>query len=303
MAAERFGNVAAPTVVIPPNVFASARDTMGVFFEPISRVDRTTAARDFLDTAKSRKRAEILERYTPLRGRKVLEIGSGFGTNVAAWTLEFSIDGYGVEPSSDGFDAGYTASRELLAANGIDPERIIDAPGERLPFPDSTFDIVYSANVLEHTNEPDRVLTEAIRVLRPGGILHVEVPNHLSYFEGHYMVFTPPLVHRRVLPAWITLLGRDPAFSRTLQTQINPLWCRRVLQRIGRTYPLEIVSFGEDIFLERLARPFKFEAEGVAQRLSWIVRTIQFLNAGNWIGASIVAARGYYPLYLTVRRR
>ena len=99
---------------------------MGVFFEPISRVDRTTAARDFLDTAKSRKRAEILERYTPLRGRKVLEIGSGFGTNVAAWTLEFSIDGYGVEPSSDGFDAGYTASRELLAANGEPLPGVVD---------------------------------------------------------------------------------------------------------------------------------------------------------------------------------
>lgn len=85
-------------VVVPPGVFDAARDTIGVFFEPISRVDRTTAARDFLDTSKSLKRAEILERYTTLRGGKVLEIGSGFGTNVAVWTLDFAIDGYGVEP-------------------------------------------------------------------------------------------------------------------------------------------------------------------------------------------------------------
>src|ERR1700737_1383843 len=156
---------------------------MGSFFEPISRIDRVTAARDFLDTSKSLKRAEILERYATLRGSKLLEIGSGFGTNVAVWTLNYSIDGYGVEPSTQGFDGGHVASKRLLAANGIDQERIIDAVGEHLPFPDQSFDIVYSANVLEHTNEPDRVLAEAVRVLRPGGILHMEVPNHMSYFE------------------------------------------------------------------------------------------------------------------------
>jgi len=36
----------------------------------------------------------------------VLEIGSGFGTNLAIWVREFGVDGYGVEPTSPGFDAG-----------------------------------------------------------------------------------------------------------------------------------------------------------------------------------------------------
>lgn len=290
-------------VVIPDDVFDVARDTLGTFFEPISRVDRVTAARDFLDTSKSLKRAEILERYTTLHGRKVLEIGSGFGTNVAVWVLEYSIDGYGVEPSSEGFDAGYAASRQLLTANGIDPDRIISGVGEHLPFSDQSFDIVYSANVLEHTTEPDRVLTEAIRVLRPGGILHMEVPNHMSYFEGHYLLLQPPLVHRLILPAWVRLFGRDPSFAKTLRTQINPFWFRRVFRTIQATYPLEIVSFGEDVFLERLAHPFRFEAEGVSSRLATIIRALQFVNRRNWIGKLIVSARGYYPMYVTVRRR
>jgi SAM-dependent methyltransferase len=290
-------------VVIPNDVFAAARDTIGAFFEPISRIDRVTAARDFLDVSKSLKRAQILERYATLRGSKVLEIGSGFGTNVAAWILEYAIDGYGVEPSSQGFDGGYAASKQLLEANGIDPARIVGAVGEHLPFPEHSFDIVYSANVLEHTNEPERVLEEAVRVLRPGGTLHMEIPNHLSYFEGHYLLLQPPLVSRRILPAWVSLLGRDSTFSKTLQTQINPIWCRRVLQKINLTYPLEIVSFGEDIFLERLSRPFAFEAEGVSSRLRTLIRVLQVVNRWNWIGALIVAARGYYPMYVTVRRR
>jgi SAM-dependent methyltransferase len=289
-------------MVVPAEVFATARDTMGAFFEPISRVGRDTLASDFLDVSKAKKRAELLQRYAQLRGRKVLEIGSGFGTNLAAWTLEFGIDGFGVEPSSEGFDSGFLASRQLLAANGVDPERIIDAAGERLPFADESFDIVYSANVLEHTTQPDVVLAEAVRVLRRGGILHVEVPNHLSYFEGHYMLLQPPLFDRRILPAWVSLLGRDPAFARTLRTQINPRWCRRVLRDIGKTYPLDVLSLGDDIFLERLAVPFTFETKGVAGRLAPIVRIVQACNRWNWMGKLIVAARGYYPLYITVRR-
>jgi SAM-dependent methyltransferase len=290
-------------MVVPPEVYATARDTIGAFFEPIARVTRDSLARDFLDISKARSRAQLLERYVQLRGSKLLEIGSGFGTNLVAWTLDFGIDGCGVEPSSNGFDSGFMASRQLLQANGIDPERIIDAAGEHLPFADEMFDIVYSANVLEHTNQPEIVLAEAIRVLRRGGTLHVEVPNHLSYFEGHYLIPQPPLFDRRILPAWVSLLGRDPAFSRTLRTQINPNWCRRVLRDIAKIYPLDVISLGDDIFLERLAVPFKFETKGVASRLAPIIRIVQACNRWNWMGKLIVAARGYYPLYLTIRRR
>ncbi len=275
---------------------------MGAFFEPISRIDRTSAAHDFLDLSKSRKRAELLARYSPLQGKRLLEIGSGFGTNLAVWIRDYGVDGYGVEPSSEGFDAGFHASKELLRANGIDDERITNAVGEQLPFPDSAFDIVYSANVLEHTQDPNAVVREAIRVLRPGGILHMEVPNHLSYFEGHYLLVMPPLVNRHILPAWVSLLGRDAAFSKTLQTQINPRWFRRVLNDVGKEYPLEIVSLGDDIFLERIARPFQFETQGASHRLGKLLRALQFVNRWNWIGKAIVAAQGYYPMYVTVRR-
>jgi SAM-dependent methyltransferase len=42
---------------------------------------------------------------------------------------------------------------------------------EHLPFPDGTFDAVTSLEALEFTPDPDAVITEMIRVLRPGGLL------------------------------------------------------------------------------------------------------------------------------------
>jgi SAM-dependent methyltransferase len=46
----------------------------------------------------------------------------------------------------------------------------------RLNYPDATFDIVFLNYVLEHTCEPNLVLDEGLRVLRPGGLLGMIVP-------------------------------------------------------------------------------------------------------------------------------
>ena len=290
------------TISVPASVFELAAQSMGAFFEPISHVERRAAARDFLDLTKSHKRAAILQRYEAIEARRVLEIGSGFGTNLAVWIALYGADAVGVEAGSEGFDEGYRASRILLAANGIDPGRVINASGEALPFSDGSFDIVYSANVLEHTSDPQLVLSEALRVLRPGGLLHMELPNFLSYFEGHYLVPMPPVLRRPVLSWWVRLLGRDPAFSRTLRTEINPVWCRQALRALRDTYPHDLVSLGADLFLERLAHPFAFETQMVETRLGRSVGLLHRANRRNWIGRLIVGVGGWYPIYLTVRR-
>ena len=47
---------------------------------------------------------------------------------------------------------------------------------ERLSFPDGVFDVVVCTQVLEHVAEPERVLCELQRVLRPGGRLLLSAP-------------------------------------------------------------------------------------------------------------------------------
>lgn len=53
-----------------------------------------------------------------------------------------------------------------------------------LPFPDESFDVVCAMDFLEHVEEPDRVIKEASRVLRPGGVFffHTFSKNILAYF-------------------------------------------------------------------------------------------------------------------------
>jgi SAM-dependent methyltransferase len=64
--------------------------------------------------------------------------------------------------------------------------------GESLPFPDESFDLVVSDNVLEHLEDPTQVFSEVQRVLRPGGYFIAKTPN-----KFHYMPFIA-----RITPHW-----------------------------------------------------------------------------------------------------
>ncbi len=289
-------------IVVPESVWDLAENSVGAFFEIVARQPRKASALDHVDPRRMLRGGRILERFVSPQGKKLLEIGSGYGVNLATWIKRYDLDGYGTERETEGFASSIKASREVFAANELDPNRIIQVTDEKLPFDDCSFDIVYARNVLEHTEDPVKVLIEAVRVLRPGGILHAEFPNFLSYFEGHYFIPQPPLIWRWMLPAWVRLFGRDPAFARTLRTEMNPFWCRRAVREANKHYPAKLVSVGDEIFLDRLREPYNFDMVRTAALLGGFIRVIQRLNVGNWIGGLIVVAKGHYPIYLTVRR-
>ncbi len=82
------GNTA---VIVPTEVYEIAVESIGAFFEPICKADRQLIAADFLDLSKCSKRVGKIERYAPLFGKKMLEIGSGFGTNLVISIAEFGV--------------------------------------------------------------------------------------------------------------------------------------------------------------------------------------------------------------------
>jgi SAM-dependent methyltransferase len=55
---------------------------------------------------------------------------------------------------------------------------------DQLPFARETFDIVYLMQVFEHLRDPHAALREIHRVLKPGGLLYIAVPNALSFWRN-----------------------------------------------------------------------------------------------------------------------
>jgi len=68
--------------------------------------------------------------------------------------------------------AAYRTYREQARQRGVE---YIEAKGEKLPFSDSEFDLLITDNVLDHTESPDMILSEAGRVLKAGGFMYLRV--------------------------------------------------------------------------------------------------------------------------------
>jgi SAM-dependent methyltransferase len=62
---------------------------------------------------------------------------------------------------------------------------IINAAGEFLPLPSSTFDLILSHEVIEHVQDDRAAISEMIRVLKPGGRAVIFCPNRGYPFETH----------------------------------------------------------------------------------------------------------------------
>ena len=58
------------------------------------------------------------------------------------------------------------------------------ANGERLPFPDNTFDLVYAHGVVQYTADPRLLVEECRRVLKPGGEAIFQVYNRVSWLNA-----------------------------------------------------------------------------------------------------------------------
>lgn len=102
-------------------------------------------------------------RYQDWIGKEVLEIGVGLGTD----HLQFARAGASVT-GIDLTPRCIDLTSRRFEQEGLESDLSV-MDGERLEFPDDSFDCVYSFGVLHHTPSPDRAFAEVRRVLRPGG--------------------------------------------------------------------------------------------------------------------------------------
>jgi ubiquinone/menaquinone biosynthesis C-methylase UbiE len=102
--------------------------------------------------------------------KDVLEVGVGMGADHLEWARSRPnyLAGIDLTPRA----LTWTAQRLDSCSLKSD---LREADAENLPFPDCSFDIVYSWGVLHHSPDTPRAFLEAHRVLRPGGALRVMI--------------------------------------------------------------------------------------------------------------------------------
>jgi len=118
---------------------------------------------------------EIDEAYrqllAPVHG-SILELACGLGRNVPMFA---GCDSY------VGIDLSDVAIERARASFGNRPNHLFrQMDATRLDFADASFDAVLAIEIIEHVHEPERLITESFRVLKPGGVFVINSVNRDS---------------------------------------------------------------------------------------------------------------------------
>jgi SAM-dependent methyltransferase len=171
-------------------------------------------------------RLQVLRHLRPLAGGCLLEVGIGDGENVALLPRAWQIGGVDIARRPLGACRRRHAGRDLFLAL---------AEAERLPFADSSFDVVLCVGGFNFFSDPVRALCEMARVTRPRGRIVVadELPDLFRWGWGH-------LVGCPALDAW--LMARfwvGPEFTRmVLNNRLDVCGVARAAPGSYALYPI-----------------------------------------------------------------
>lgn len=164
-------------------------------------------------------REEILQRIDS--STALLDVGAGAGI-----VADMNFQGLA------GRVCGVDLDERVLENPALDDARVASA--EEIPYPDSSFDLVFSDNVLEHLAEPGVVFAEIARVLKPGGLFLFKTPN-----RRHYMPLIARLTPHRFHQFVNRIRGREAVDTFPTLYRANS---RRQVDRLAKETGFDVIS-------------------------------------------------------------
>lgn len=115
----------------------------------------------------------LAQRFGLRPGMRLLEVGCGRGDFLVAF-------------QDLGLDCAAVDQSDHALRHGVRELRLCDVCAEPLPYPDASFDCVYSKSLVEHMWDARHLMAEILRVLRPGGLCITMTPDWASGMSVFY---------------------------------------------------------------------------------------------------------------------
>jgi SAM-dependent methyltransferase len=144
-----------------------------------------------------------VERYKKVSGSTVLSSGCGSAGDLWVFLEMGALKAYGIEVSEK---LARLARKRFQGTQSDHRAEIQVYSGSSLPYSGSSFDIVFSMHVIEHSPNLDLYLHELSRVLKPGGIVFLDLPSRYYWCEQHTLlpfIHYPPTRARDVLISFL----------------------------------------------------------------------------------------------------
>lgn len=199
-------------------------------------------------------------------GGKVLDYGCG-RAEIVSLGRQRGLDVWG----TDTYSGHYVASFEAMPAETRNYVRPIQ--NQRADFPDGSFNVVISNQVLEHVTDPEATIADMRRLLRPGGTLIAAFPVRSTWYEGHVGLYFAHWMPR----GWVRHVAFKVAnwlhfglYRDGLNADAWTLTAEKTLDDVCFYYPLDRMLAG----LKTMGTPVDISVDYMRRRLGSRVRWI-----------------------------
>jgi len=238
---------------------------------------------DFID--------EVEKIIFPVKDKLVLDAGCGKGAVLVSCALR-GAKVFGIDTDEEELKIANLRMEKLGLSDSVSIKK---ASLTNLPFTDNFFDLITCSSVLEHIENTDEAVKEMARVLKPGGFCCIGGPNPSFPREGHYKIFWPPYLPKKIGALYLSIRGFNPDFFIKDVYYVSA----SKLMEILKSYGFEANNVIENNILFKLRNPHLLKNTKVKR----IAEILEKIKLNNFLAKAIISLKFYSHILIVAKKK